>query len=268
MATEDENRSRSKVRALEVMRHETLLLAAVPLLGYSVLFLFQYGYLSYYGLPSQLISLALSDVLAAALITFFVLGGAAVLFLLMSQWAVLMASTTNIPMRTLENIILFSMSVGLVGSILLTIYSVYGRIPALIAGGFVVTNLVPTTVILRRRSKHRAGGERVENWASRYIDFVWKHGRKWVLVSGLLYYAIAGTVTLGHAYASTETSYRVANTNPETVAIFYTADRVVLMSFDRNTKEIERGDFTVLPFDEAKGVFFRRENIGRLRVVD
>jgi hypothetical protein len=47
---------------------EGLVIAGMPLLGYSVAFAYEYGYASYYGIPWQLISLSLTQVLATAAI--------------------------------------------------------------------------------------------------------------------------------------------------------------------------------------------------------
>lgn len=237
---------------ISLFKSEKTIIFISPILAYLCAFLYEAGFLNYFGIPIEFIRVELTTIVVTAgvvlsviLISYF-LANLGIIFLhpLLREYKL---------SNKLQNIIMFSLTFVGIGVFVFT-FSVTSAM-SYCAGA--ITSLIIFT-ILSYKGCLNTKAECDEN--KRNI-------RRKLAILLLSFFSLFIFWKGGFNEAHIRGAFVVIKTSPEKVVLRIYGDRLICASFDRVTKKIQR-DFTIINLTKDFSSDFNYENMGPLRIVD
>jgi len=246
---------------------DAIFLALIPLIGYSLLFSYQWGYFNVFDIPFQFIELSIEQVfvVTAGLITLFFV----VIYLLMTLTTFMNPQKLPIEIRR-------KIQRNLPVSIFLIVCAfVFFRfdkfrllffIALLIM--FITDFIIPLILYkfkknyLLKLEKNDLERREADSYFVTLVDsFISTAGND--IARFTIYYLLTIVIVslMGRGAALNKSEFYVANTDPETVVLYMTKDKVILADFDRDFRII--GDsFYVIEINKHPEIKFTYETVG------
>jgi hypothetical protein len=250
---------------------DTILLAIFPIIGYSVLFVYEWGYFRVFRLPLQFINFDIGEifVVTSYLITLLVIVSIFVNLIFKPFFSKKIHPALKIHIG-------IAIPIYAVFIALLVIY--FGEwkefLMYLIGMIFFTINLFLPPLLNRKvkgsyEDKFVALEEQKQKQHTKdseksLVDLVIGKLSPEIFLAVLIYAAVLFVAyNAGRGAALTQNEFRVVNTNPESVVLYTKADGVIVSPFDRNNKEIQP-IYKYISF-ENEAVEFKLEEVGPLR---
>jgi len=229
---------------------DAVILAALSISSYVFHYLFEFGYLSYFGVPAAFISFEFATIIPALLFL-----AAAYLLFIFVVWPFFHALIQVIP-RPLRSVISFAP--WLVFLALFGFSSSSMLLMALVI--LLLFGMNRVNAIRPLQKMGGAGNPSPKVISTAYRDRILPHGSGWQFLY-IFITALLSSVAFGRIAAVTRTTYPVIESPSSCAVIYMAADRYICTPFNEN--EFERA-FKVLYFQENQTIEFRNENIGPL----
>jgi hypothetical protein len=248
---------------------ETLLLAGASFVAYVLTFVYQAGYFDTFGIPRQLISLTLVDVLS---IGSKIVGVFVAILVFLNFLSIFLPRQINYPLRRriLQILPLFLFIVPWL------FFYEWGRdsvIVALLMIFLVLIMFLPPLFEGRDKGGYLQKMEALDSRLS--ASYPWEGSllsrlADVVGVSGfmvIMYFLLSANLAYnaGKASAVNQKIFLVANTSPEGVVLFMTSDRLITAPIVSATKEIVPS-FTVINLTKDSAITLRSVKLGPLRL--
>jgi hypothetical protein len=251
----------------EKLLSDGLLIAGVPLLGYAIAFAYEYGYARYYGIPWQLISVSLTQVLGAIAGLFWIL-----LFLsvISAVWYDLFSSE-----KARHPAIAALWRLSPVFFLFLVYLFVYGAKWTYLGAALVMVVffsiwefLLP---LLGKRDKTTYGERLLAEQNDQFVSTLLNLAvRKYGTVSLKLFSYGTDILLLvflaslaGHGEAVSEKSYFTDSVNRNVVILRFYSDTVVAHEYDPNTHKLT-GDLILTKISSKQQLRFEKKPLGHL----
>jgi hypothetical protein len=257
---------------------EAAIIAGIPVLAYLVLFIHELGYLEVFGLPPQFISFDFAEV--------FLVSGVIVLLFIAVILVADMYFTPIVEARRLPEVVRRELRLAtpiyLAFTALALIYWGSWRnfaIYVIAMLGFTLLLFGPAFLTKRGTGSYSERFEAFDELQRQQIQGERGKTIRGRLLTGLasvlgpdlpvvLIWCIVALFVIyqaGRAQALTQSTYRVANTSPETVVLYVKEDKAIVAPFDRKTHEIAPV-YMILDYASNPAVEYRLERVGPLHL--
>lgn len=275
MEKKNNKTARNKVAHHKITVSETIILAALPIIAYAVVFSFEWGYFSVFKIPLEFASFDLSRVFLAlySIIVIFFL-----VYLFTDSILSLISNQPESIRQRLSVLLIFIVGV-------LIYFLIYSNVPeilrylwifavVLVLPNIIIFFLLPLITQKSRKgylAKLQADDEVIidttrRNASSSVLDVISRIMDIRMIFALLLTGVIIFLAyDIGVSSALQQSEFRVVNTSPERVVLWITNDQVICAPFDRVTKQINPS-FIVLKLGEDSEIEYRLEKIGPLKV--
>jgi hypothetical protein len=267
MTNEAENQTEKKTKP---WLPDGLIIASIPIIAYTVIFIFESGYTSAFEIPQEFIA---SDLTAALIVSGFLLTTALASYFFSN---IIFMITSAVPepiarrLRRLFPPLLISFVLSLM----------YGTLWGWKSWAFVGCSLAIVIIVefLTPAITQRGKGSYFEKLEARdqqrkkllmkepeTITDVLKK-RLGVDIGLFLFLLLVGGFLIhnaGRSKALTQRTFLVTNTSPEMVVLRIYGDKMVCAPFDRTTREVDQS-FVILKIAEDSHLMLHREEIGPL----
>ncbi len=225
---------------LGFLRNEAIILALIPISANVIVFSYDYGYLSYFGLSADFVKFSINRIFVISIILIAI-------SLIIYQWGYRVTGLINklpkpISYRILSVLFetllsttfIYAMSIIKIEYILffVIIFSIVNFIPL----PWKETFIKSYEDIDRKQLERREKQEQENNW----IDPFDKIFNKLGVNGSRILLGIVLIFCLGRISAKVKSNYYVLNTDPETVVLWNTDEYLIAAPFDRNSKTVER----------------------------
>lgn len=250
---------------------DAILLAVFPIIGYSVLFVYEWGYFRVFRLPLQFINFDIGEifVVTSSLITLLV---AVLIFV-----TLLIKPFIN---KKIHPALKIHIELAIpIYAVFIALWVIYLRawkefLPYLIGMVFFTINLFLPPLLNRKVKgsyvdkfvalEEQEQKQRAKDSEKSLIYSIVNKLRPEIVLAFLIYATVIFVAYhAGRGTALTQDEFRVVNTNPESVVLYTKADGVIVSPFDRNNREIEP-IYKFISF-ENEDVEFKLEEVGPLR---
>jgi hypothetical protein len=218
--------------------HVALLAIVLPAIGYAAAYQFRLGELRYMGLPEELLSLGLKDVVDGGIV---VVVAAALIVAVLNFFATVVADASVSEVE--RSLVQFSVAVGIMA--LLFVFSGQmagaGWVGFGIAAGLVaLIQFVPPLLVQKDligyEAKLRAYRRRERSGSHSVIGRLLGSQRELVLVVSLAYVVLFVASPVGAFSARSRTLYAVVPTNPERIVVSEYEGSLVTLEFNRQLR--------------------------------
>jgi len=250
---------------------DAIFLAVFPIIGYSVLFVYEWGYFRVFRLPLQFINFDIGEifVVTSSLITLLVTVLIFVNLIFKPFFSKRIHPALKIHIGIAIPIYAVFIALWLIYlkswreflSYLLAaiFFTIYLFLPPLlnkkVKGSYI------DKFVAHEEQKQKQHDKDTEK---SLVDLIIGKLRREIFLAVLIYAAVLFVAyNAGRGTALTKNDFRVVNTNPESVVLYTKADGVIVSPFDRNNREIEP-IYKFISF-ENEAVEFKLEEIGPLR---
>jgi hypothetical protein len=243
-----------------------IVVAYVSAIGYSVTFLYEYGYTQYFQIPTNLIQLTLTQVFLA------ISGMGLVAYVYFTQLKIIASVESLFQHDILRLMIAYQVPILL---FLLFVGFLYGETKGWILLGvlflfFLFDDFLYPLIIQRWKGTYRekiVAQLRTEMERPRITKMLLGPALNSKKASFLLYTAVFILLSFlaGHYEARSQIYFYVLSESPNVVLLRIYGENVVCASFDRKEKEIS-GSLTIQSLSDRGELKLRREKIGPLKV--
>jgi len=263
-----DNKSNGAERAtLKWLLSEGIFLALVTVSGYFFAYLYEEGYASHYGMPSDLITITPGNVFRFSVLFILFL----LVVLIFANWV-----TAQLPRHIHPYLSLhlprYIALILVMGLMFYPALKSLGAVYVSILVGFPI--LWGLVVFVGPLIEHRRSGKlssrydeeiRIAEAKAGYLaDFALRRfGRHWSLVVVLFVAAFFAVLIGGDLEAAQREDYFVTNTVPETVVIRVYGDNIICAEFDRKKKQV-LPNFRIFKIGSDSGFEMSLEHIGPL----
>lgn len=265
-------RKREKPFFNKLISSETILLALIPLLAYFLLYLYESGFLGYYGVPSQYITFEISEVISITVLFFtvvFPIFGVINIFYQFS--GVFKSRSSKRQFMAIAIIIIYLIIFGLIfGGLGNNVASIFMFLMA----GFVFLIVFISPIFYKKykgtyREKLEQNFEQAGN-GGKDLESLWevvidKMGLE--VFEFLTIFAMTCFLThpFGTLKAYQKVEYGVIQTSPECAVIYTKTDFIICTTFDKTNKIFEPG-YQIYSSDDLSGIRIINERIGPLHL--
>jgi len=248
---------------------EAIILALMTAISYIWVYSYEFGYYSYFGIPSNLITINVSDILNFSVSFIFILSIFAQIILLILFES---SSRTSFFSRFEWR---FALPIGLSVLFFILLPVIYYGIwnifwPVLIFLGIFIIFLLIVELIIRKIKKPTGIYNSVFDVFTYKLDS--KLG-KWVNLNILnilafvvtFFIVIAFLRAYGESRAMKETNFYIVNTKPECVMLYFKGEINVCSPFDRQNKVVDRS-YKFIKLADSPDILIRYESVGPLRL--
>jgi hypothetical protein len=240
---------------------EGLIIAGVPLLGYSLAFAYEYGYAKYYGIPWQLISISLNQILSAVAALLFIFMN---VFLLVNLIYMIFSQRKGI--RLTVNYFLIFLAP------LIALLYIYGRNwqEWIVGFGAMMFLLILWFVLpLLDRRKDKTSDEKfVESILAEPESLVDSAARiigvAPLRIAALIYMVIWIAYSAGRGEALDKKEYWVDSLRPDTLVLRIYGEVVVAHGYDPKKLQLT-GDLIVSKISPHHSINFREQKLGHIK---
>lgn len=253
-STETENGRKSRTLWLTI--------AAVPLIGYAMAFLYEVGFCGEFGIPREFISLSLTRVFIAA--------GALVGVAFVMFWFVeLFLHFAPQPERLIFKHLAFFFSIFLLNLAMSIVF--WGLWREIIMVWLIFVFFMLQLFVLPLITQRKKGSYLEKLEAQRRIDFQTRSlldyfarffGREILIIILVILVVLVLSYLAGVSQAKKQTEFLIPSTYPDSVVMRIYGDNMICAPFDRQEKEIE-GNFFVLKVGDKLSL--RLEKVGPLK---
>ena len=245
---------------------EGLLIAAIPILGYSLAFAYEVGFATVFGIPIEFLTFELTKILTVAgLLTIL-----SPLVLLVGFIPAFLFRHSNLISRLVSPYIPSLIMIGILLYLHLTRWQewitlvvVMGVFAAVDFGAPLVTQRGKATyseklLAENKEFRKQLAGTIIHNLVNR----VGRTGLMAVLVVWLTVYS---AYSVGRAQAFDQTHFLVPSTSPEWVVLRIYGDKVIIAPLDRTSGGVQKS-FGILKLGEDPSLVLSREKVGPLHI--
>jgi hypothetical protein len=272
---QDQNNNNHNLRKIHLS--DAVLVAAVPLLAYMIIFVFEWGYFGVLKIPMQFISFDINEI-------FIVIGSLILIGTAVLIWFNLLFQPYflgKLPAPIINKLRYAIPIYCCLFAICIAYWDLYMESLPYWGGALIFTLdlFLPPLTTKRVKGKYLEKLEALDDLeheekkknaanslAARLIEScINLFGANFVFVTIYLLMLLFVIFHIGRAQALRQIDYRVVNTSPETVVLYIKPDKVIVAPFDRQTKEIEPV-YRVLDYASNSNLEYRLENIGPLHL--
>ena len=238
---------------------DAIVLAALSAFAYVFHYFFEFGYLSYFDIPTAFISFNLSEMIPAVL--FLV---AAYIIFVFVLWPYINALLMILP-RFVKTILIF------IPWLIIFVFLGFSWVwILLIFFGILLIFGIESLRDSRGRTsvgKTSAANSNPSTFATAnaldtWVEQIIPNGSRFLLMY-LLFSALLGSMAFGKIAAMTRSNFLVSDTSPRCAIVYTTTDRYICKPYDQNNAF--ENSFHVFYFQETQNIEFRNETIGPLR---
>jgi hypothetical protein len=269
---EETQKQENKSRLLgRIALPDAVIIAAIPVLTYLLLYVYAWGHLGVFKIPIALISFRLVDVFTLG----FGLLGLAVWIYYFVDFGLGLFLKPGRPKPIADRLgklfisfVLFMTVLFMFGAMAPESLGILMGIALLSFFDFVlplITRRGKGTYLEKLKAQDERGEQRTDEslTLNGIISRLAPNLKFAVITTGIALFLV---YSMGRASALSRRQFHVANTAPETVVLWWISDeRAICAPFDRSTKEIERS-FIILDITSTPNTAFRLEKIGPLRL--
>lgn len=270
----NKNSTETKFKLLnKILTSDTLLIAAIPIMAYLLIFAYDSGYFGVYNLPYQFMNFNLVNILIIS-------STIVLLFFLLFFWDNMVSDLLGIFPKVIRDrlgrIVLYIIFylifrflyakkynnwldwVIFFGAIAFYILLEFG-IP-LLAVKDKVSFMQKLEINDRKQREIRDGEQKGQKWENPF----WRIANKVpeIILIGFIFFI---AYNVGRFDALSQVQYQVVNTDPERVVLWSTNDYAICAPFDRQTNEVEQS-YIILKFGENPYIEYKLEHLGHLKL--
>ncbi|MBE0670409.1 MAG: hypothetical protein IH588_07460 [Anaerolineales bacterium] len=275
LKSQDEKEERGEIKSSEgfldkIIISDALILAAIPVAAYLIVFFYEWGYFSVFNIPIEFISFDMARIIFAMIsIIAFVFS-----FYYLSELFLNVFDSQSEPIKRRLKKEIYPLMIAVL--VLFTTLSDW-KISLIIIGLLLFSSIVPfiTPLFTQRKVKGylaklsaedalidiQASAERTGPIRKLASVIGWKASLGLMIFGYLLYL----TYVLRSGSARTQKEFRVVSTSPERIVLWIYNDFAICSSFDRVKKQVN-SDFIVLKIGDNPNIEYNLEQVGPLIV--